>query len=192
LRQLSHGLCMCAIQRWLVKTKNVSAFEQGMVVGARHTATLLDFSCSTVYLVYPEWSTTQRTSSQLDTTVGSIGVNMGQYPCGTVSTYCSPSPDELRLFWGQKKGVPNVLYTQCTFTLTGHNALLLHAWHRWSRGERNVVIHMDDEAAWWLGKLHSTEQGSGSHRTDSGVLAWTNPFIPWPSCCLRYRQSVNH
>ncbi|CDQ57070.1 unnamed protein product [Oncorhynchus mykiss] len=38
--------------------------------------------------VYQEWSTTQRTSSQLDTTVRSIGVNMGQHPC-----------------------VPNVLYT---------------------------------------------------------------------------------
>ena len=65
------------------KTKDVSAFERGMVVGARRsglsvsrTATLLGFSCSTISCVYQEWPTTQRPSSQLDTTVGSIGVNM--------------------------------------------------------------------------------------------------------------------
>uniref|UniRef100_A0A4W5RCI8 Syntaxin-binding protein 5-like n=1 Tax=Hucho hucho TaxID=62062 RepID=A0A4W5RCI8_9TELE len=39
-------------------------------------------------LQYYKLSTTQRTSSQLDTTVGSIGVNMGQHPCGTLSTPC--------------------------------------------------------------------------------------------------------
>ena len=75
------------------KTKYLSAFEQGMVVGARRTglsvsrtATLLGFSCSTVSCVYQEWATTQWTTSQLDTTVGSVGVNMGQLPCGTLST----------------------------------------------------------------------------------------------------------
>ncbi len=53
------------------KTKDLSAFERGMVVGARRaglsvsrTATLLGFSCSTVSRVYQGWSTTQRTSSQ--------------------------------------------------------------------------------------------------------------------------------
>ena len=77
------GLCLCAIQ---------SVFE---VVGTRRTglsvsrtATLLGFSRSTVSCVYQEWSTTQRTSSQLDTTVGGIGVNMGQNSCGTLSTPC--------------------------------------------------------------------------------------------------------
>ena len=61
------------------KTKDVSAFERGMVVGAMpsslsvsRTAILLLVSCSTVSCVYQEWSTTQRTSSQLDTTVGNI------------------------------------------------------------------------------------------------------------------------
>ncbi|CDQ74375.1 unnamed protein product [Oncorhynchus mykiss] len=61
-----------------------SAFERGMVVGARctglsvsRTATLLGFSHRMVSPVYQEWSTTQRTSSQLDTAVGSNGVNMG-------------------------------------------------------------------------------------------------------------------
>ncbi|XP_031641308.1 E-selectin-like [Oncorhynchus kisutch] len=38
--------------------------------------------------VYQEWSTTQRTSRQLETTVGSIGVNMSQHPCGMLSTPC--------------------------------------------------------------------------------------------------------
>jgi hypothetical protein len=68
------------------------AFEQGMVDARRTslsvsiTATLLGFSSSTVSCVYQEWSTTQRTSSQLDTTVGSIGVNMGQHHFGTFDT----------------------------------------------------------------------------------------------------------
>ena len=55
---------------------NDFAFEQGMVVGTRHTglsvsrtATLLGLSHSTVSTVYQEWSTTQRTASRLDTAV---------------------------------------------------------------------------------------------------------------------------
>jgi hypothetical protein len=71
---------------WMGKTKDWSAFERGMVVS--RTAMLLGFSRSTVSRVYQEWSTTQRTPSQLDTTVGSIGVNMGQHPCGMLSTAC--------------------------------------------------------------------------------------------------------
>jgi hypothetical protein len=66
-----------------------------MVVGTRHTglgvsrtATLLGFSRSTVSCVYQEWPTTQRTSNQLNTTVGNIGVNMGQHSYGTLSTPC--------------------------------------------------------------------------------------------------------
>jgi hypothetical protein len=49
------------------KTKYLSTFEQGMVVGAKHTslsvsrtATLLGFSHSTVSGVYQEWSTTPK------------------------------------------------------------------------------------------------------------------------------------
>jgi hypothetical protein len=79
--------CVCVPFRgWKRKTKDWSAFEWSMVVGARRTglsvsitATVLGFSCSTVSHVYQEWP------SQLDTTVGSIGVNMGQNPCGMVS-----------------------------------------------------------------------------------------------------------
>ena len=75
------------------QTKYLSAFEWDMVVGARRTglcvsrtAKLLGFSRSTVSRLYQEWSTTQMTTSQLDTTVGSIGGNLGQRPCGTLST----------------------------------------------------------------------------------------------------------
>jgi hypothetical protein len=66
-------------------TKYLSAFEQGMVVGARRTglsasitAMLLGFSRSKV-----SWPTTQ-----LDTPVGTIGVHMGQHPRGMLSTSC--------------------------------------------------------------------------------------------------------
>ncbi|MBN3278646.1 TCB1 transposase, partial [Polyodon spathula] len=53
------------------KTKDLSAFERGMVVGARcvglsvsRTPTLLGISRSAVSCVYQRWSTTQRTSNQ--------------------------------------------------------------------------------------------------------------------------------
>ena len=81
-------MCMCAIEgEWARQHRFVS-----------RTATLLGFSRSTVSPVYQEWSPTQRTSRQLDTTVESIGVNMGQPPCGTLDTLWSPGPDELRQF----------------------------------------------------------------------------------------------
>ena len=38
--------------------------------------------------VYQEWFTAKRTSSQHDTTMGSVGVNMGQHPCGMLLTHC--------------------------------------------------------------------------------------------------------
>ena len=54
------------------------------------TAILLGFSCSgsAVSHVCQQWSTTQRTSSKLDTTVGSFGINMDKHPCGTILTPC--------------------------------------------------------------------------------------------------------
>ena len=70
------------------KTKDLS----GMEVGARCTGLCQELQlCSvchtqTVSRVCQEWSPTQRTSSQLGTTVGSIGVNMGKLPCETLST----------------------------------------------------------------------------------------------------------
>jgi hypothetical protein len=85
---------MCrAIQSVNGQDKDLSPFERGMVVGARSTgfsvsrfATMLGFTLNR--FLYQEWSTTERTSSQLDTTVGSTDINMGQYPCGTLTTPC--------------------------------------------------------------------------------------------------------
>jgi hypothetical protein len=57
------------------KTKYVSAFERGLVEGARHTS-LSRTAMLQIFLHKP------------DTTVGSIGVNMGQHPCGTLLTPC--------------------------------------------------------------------------------------------------------
>jgi hypothetical protein len=56
--------------------------------GVLRTAMQLIFPYSTGSHVYQDWSTTQRTSSQLDKTVGSIGVNMGHRPCEILSTPC--------------------------------------------------------------------------------------------------------
>ena len=91
--------CQCTVcvpfRGWMGKAKNGSAFEWRMVVGARRTslsasrtAMVLGCSRSTASRMYREWATTQRTSCQLDTTVGSIEVNMGQHPCGKLSTPC--------------------------------------------------------------------------------------------------------
>ena len=85
---------VCAIQRVNGKDKILKCLWTGY--GSRcqvhrfvsRTATLLGFSRSTVSCVYQEWTTTQWTSSQLDTTVWSIGVKMGHHPCGTRSTPC--------------------------------------------------------------------------------------------------------
>ena len=66
------------------KTKYLGAFERGMVAGARRTGLcqeLLGFPHSRVSCVYQEWSTTQRTFSQLDATVGNIEASIGQNRC---------------------------------------------------------------------------------------------------------------
>ena len=109
-------------QTWIVyvngKTKDLSSFERGMVVGARHTslsraATWLGFSHLTVSGVYKQCSITQRTYSQLN----NCRKHWSQH--GTASLW--NTFDELRLFRGQK-GVDatqyeerflNVSYTQC-------------------------------------------------------------------------------
>ena len=69
--------CVCVLFRgWMGKTKYLSAFERSMEVGARctvlsvsRTAMLLGFLTLNSSCVYHEWSTAQRTSSKLDTTV---------------------------------------------------------------------------------------------------------------------------
>jgi hypothetical protein len=65
------------------------------------TTTTLGFSRSTVFNVYQECSTTQRTSNLLDTTVESIGVNMGQHPYGTLLTSCGVHAP---MNWGCSEG----------------------------------------------------------------------------------------
>ena len=89
----------------------------------------------TVSRVYQEWSTTQRTPSQLDTTVGSIGVNMGQHPCGILFT-----PHRVAF-------VPNVWVTQCIITLEetmvaiySFNGILVTL-----RGLHFVRVHRDNK-----------------------------------------------
>jgi hypothetical protein len=99
-----------------------------MVVCARctglsvlRTATLLRFLHSTASHVCQEWSTTQGRSSQLDTTLGSFGVNMGQHPCGTLSTPCRI---HVPTNWGSSKGqrgvqlnIRKVLLLFCTLSV---------------------------------------------------------------------------
>jgi hypothetical protein len=84
------------------KTQNVSAFEQDMVVGARRTGLCQELQCCWVSRVYQEWSTTQRTSSQLDT----LESTWASIPVGRFQHLVESMP---RRFG--KQGVPNVCYT---------------------------------------------------------------------------------
>ena len=130
------------------KTKDWSVFERS--IGARHTglsmsriATQLALSRSTVSCVYQEWSTNQRTSSQLETTVGSIGVNMGPHPCGMLSPPCSPWPDELRLFWGKKVvqlNIRKVFLMFCTFIVCQPSYVYYHQSYKHNFIYFNVII----------------------------------------------------
>jgi hypothetical protein len=98
---------MCVIHRVIGQDRGFKCLWMGY--GSRcqahrfgsRTATLLGFSHSTVSCVYQEWSTTQRTSSQLDTTVWSIGVNIVQHLCGTLSTIYRV---HARTNWGCSEG----------------------------------------------------------------------------------------
>ena len=107
-RQVNKGfLSLATIEAWIVNgqdkrfkclwTWDVSRCQAHRFVS--RTTMLMGFSWLTVSRVYQEWSTTQRTSSQLDKTVGSIGANMGQHPFGMLfDTLWSPCPNELRQF----------------------------------------------------------------------------------------------
>jgi hypothetical protein len=88
------------------KTTDLSAFERGLLVGARgtclrvaRTAPLLGFSQSTVSSVDEEWSTKQKTSNQLDTPVGSIVKSTwASFPVERFLHLVVHAPDEPRLF----------------------------------------------------------------------------------------------
>ena len=76
------------------KEKDLSAFERDMVVGARHVGLCQELQRCWVFHaqqfpVYIKNSPPPKgTSRQFDTTLGSIGVNMGQNPCGTLLPPC--------------------------------------------------------------------------------------------------------
>jgi hypothetical protein len=90
LRQLRHGLCVCAIQR--VNGQDKSAFERGMVVGARRTGLYQELQCCWVFhaqqfpVCLNDGPLPKGHPANL--THWSIGVNMGQHPCGMLLTPC--------------------------------------------------------------------------------------------------------
>ena len=98
------------------KIKYLSAFERGMVVGARctglsvsRTVTLLGFSRSTVSRIYhcgKHWS--QHGPASLWKAFDAMS---------------SPCPDELRLFWGQRRvqlNIRTVFLMFCTLSVCNH------------------------------------------------------------------------
>ena len=71
--------------------KNVSAFEQGMVVGVRHSGLCQELQRGWVshthqFPMYIKNGPPSKGHPANLTTVGSIGVNMGQHPCKTLDT----------------------------------------------------------------------------------------------------------
>ena len=108
-----HGLCVCAIQRVNGQDKRCKSLWTGYGSGCQAHQCQELHRCwgfhTTVSRLCQDWSTTQRTSSQHDTTVGSIGVEMGQHPCGMLLTHCSRCTGEFRLFWGQR-GQLNIVF----------------------------------------------------------------------------------
>jgi hypothetical protein len=84
---------MCAIQRVNEQNKILNAFERSMVVGARRTGLYQElqrcwvFPCTTVYVFIKNSPPPKGHPANL-TTVGTIGVNMAQHPCATLSTPC--------------------------------------------------------------------------------------------------------
>ena len=89
LRQLRHGLCMCAIRRVNGQDKR-RVFEQVMVVGARRTSLCQELQSCWIFHAqkFPVYIKNgpppKGHPANLKQTVGGIGVNMGQYPCGTL------------------------------------------------------------------------------------------------------------
>jgi hypothetical protein len=75
------------------KTKDLSAFELSMVVAARRTSVCQELHRCWVFhaqqfpVCIKNGTPPEGHPANL-TTVGSIGVNMGQHPCGTFSTPC--------------------------------------------------------------------------------------------------------
>ena len=123
---------ICAIQRVNGKDKYLSAFEWGMVVGARFECvkncnlagffTLNSFPCESTIVHHPK---------DIHPTWHNCGKHWSEHGLAFLwnafDALKSPCPKELRLFWGQKavqlnirKVFLNELYTQCTLLLCTH------------------------------------------------------------------------
>ena len=151
--------CVCAPFRGCrIKTKYLSSFERGMVVGDRRTglsvsrtAMLLGFSHSTVSCVDQERHNAYRTSSQLHRTVGSIGVNMGQYPCWTLSTPCRV---HARTNWGCSEGKRVVFLMFCLLNVHPNTQTLYT--------QTPIHTHMNTHYLW-------TTQSPTNHRLYNNI-----------------------
>jgi hypothetical protein len=146
---------MCSIHRVNGPDKSLKCLWTGY--GSRNQtfvsriSVLLGFSRSTVSPVYHEWSTTQRTSRQFDTTVGRIGVNMGQHPYRTLSTPCRVYATTNLVCSEGKMGVQvnirKVLFcTQCVCVSVAKGrkkdlVAVVWAWRGWSGASLWIHLH---------------------------------------------------
>jgi hypothetical protein len=97
---------------------DLSAFEQGMVAGARRTALCQVLQRCWVFhdQQFPVCITNGPPTKGYPSTVGSIGVNMGQHPCGTLSTPCRVlAPTNLG--YSEGKGGLGVFLMLCTLSV---------------------------------------------------------------------------
>ena len=124
MRQLWHGLCMCAIQRVKGRTKDLSSFERVMIVGAWWTGLCQELQRCWVYhtkqfpVCIENGPPPKRTSSQLDITLGSIGVNIGQHSCGHLGHFwhlavLSTRSTSWNIYWNERSQKCSI----CTKTL---------------------------------------------------------------------------
>ena len=104
---------------------------------------------------------------------GSIGVNMGQHHCGTLSTPCNQCLDKLRLFWGQKGvqlNIRKVFLMFCTLSVYTHYCVYTHThshtlqWHSPTNSTHIHIHYIHTQRihlslfysyylSWWLGTL---------------------------------------
>ena len=140
---------MSAIQRVNVQDKIFKCLWTGYGSRCRQNGLCQGLQCcwvfpsSTVSHVYQDWSTTQRTSSQLDTTVGSIGVKMGQHSCGTLSTPCRVHA--LTNWCCSEGNVRKMSLMFCTFSVYCSTE---HPFATWLEGWGNVHLNKSEQERW--------------------------------------------
>jgi hypothetical protein len=106
------------------KTKDLSTFEQGMV----RTAMLLGFSPSTVSMCIKNGPPRKGHSANLTQLWEALESRWASIP-GMLSTPCSPCPDELRLFRGQRGvqlNIRKVFPMFCTLSIFSAGMSLLN------------------------------------------------------------------